>query len=131
MRILIASTAFPESAEVLRERLPGDEIVVDGGDADGEFDVIVPLMRRIDAAMMDRHRPRLIQQFGVGLEGVDRGAAAERGIPVNNVPAHDSGNADGVGEVAVLHLLALTRRYHAGRESAARRGGSGNRPGPR
>ena len=117
MRILIASTAFPESADVLRERLPGDEVVVDSGDADGEFDVIVPLMRRIDVAMIDRHRPRLIQQYGVGLEGVDRGAAAERGIPVNNVPAHDSGNADGVGEVAVLHLLALTRRYHEGRES--------------
>ena len=114
MRILIASTAFPESADVLRERLPGDEIVVDGGDADGEFDVIVPLMRRIDAAMIDRHRPRLIQQFGVGLEGVDRHAAAESGIPVNNVPAADTGNADGVGEVAVLHLLALTRRYHEG-----------------
>jgi phosphoglycerate dehydrogenase-like enzyme len=112
MRILIASTAFPESVDVLRARLPGDEIVVDGGEADGEFDVIVPLMRRIDAAMIDRHRPRLIQQFGVGLEGVDRRAAAERGIPVNNVPAADSGNADGVGEVALLHLLALTRRYH-------------------
>ena len=116
MRILIASTAFPESADVLRERLPDDEVIVDSGDADGEFDVIVPLMRRIDAAMMDRHRPRLIQQFGVGLEGVDRHAAAERGIPVNNVPAADSGNADGVGELAVLHLLALTRRYLDGRE---------------
>jgi phosphoglycerate dehydrogenase-like enzyme len=111
MRILIASTAFPEGAEVLRARLPGDEVLVDAGDADGEFDVIVPLMRRIDAAMMDRHRPRLIQQYGVGLEGVDRQAAAERGIPVGNVPAADTGNADGVGEVAVLHLLALTRRY--------------------
>jgi phosphoglycerate dehydrogenase-like enzyme len=83
--------------------------------------VIVPLMRKIDAAMMDRHRPRLIQQFGVGLEGVDRDAAAVRGIPVNNVPAAESGNADGVGEVAVLHLLALTRRYHAGRESLEKR----------
>jgi phosphoglycerate dehydrogenase-like enzyme len=117
MRILIASSAFPESAEVLRERLPGDEVIVDGGDADGEFDVIVPLMRRVDAAMMDRHRPQLIQQFGVGLEGVDRSAAAERGIPVNNVPGADTGNADGVGEVAVLQLLALTRRYHDSREA--------------
>jgi phosphoglycerate dehydrogenase-like enzyme len=114
MRILIASTAFPEGADVLRVRLPDDEIVVADGDADGEFDVIVPLMRRIDEAMIDRHQPRLIQQFGVGLEGVDRRAAALRGIPVNNVPAADSGNADGVGEVAVLHLLALTRRYHEG-----------------
>src|ERR1700722_11761550 len=120
MRILIASTAFPESAEVLRARLPGDEVIVDSGDADGEFDVIVPLMRKIDAAMMDRHRPRLIQQFGVGLEGVDRRAAAG-GTADKGVPAPRWGDADGVGEVAVLHLLALTRRYHAGRESVEAR----------
>jgi phosphoglycerate dehydrogenase-like enzyme len=112
MRILIASTAFPETATVLRERLPDDEVVVDAGDADGRFDVIVPLMRRVGAEMMDRHGPRLIQQYGVGLEGVDRAAARERGIPVGNVPAADTGNADGVGEIATLLLLALTRRYH-------------------
>jgi phosphoglycerate dehydrogenase-like enzyme len=36
---------------------------------------------------------------------------------VANVPAAGTGNADGVGEIAVLHLLALARRYHAGREA--------------
>jgi phosphoglycerate dehydrogenase-like enzyme len=112
MRILIASSAFPETAMVLRDRLPDDEVIVDPGEADGQFDVIVPLMSRVSAAMMDRHQPRLIQQYGVGLEGVDRAAAQERGIPVGNVPAADTGNADGVGEVAMLLLLALTRRYH-------------------
>ena len=113
MRILIASTAFPETATVLRARLPEDEVVVvDGGGAVGRFDVIVPLMRRVGAEMMDRHCPRLIQQYGVGLEGVDRAAAHQRGIPVGNVPAADTGNADGVGEIALLLLLALTRRYH-------------------
>jgi phosphoglycerate dehydrogenase-like enzyme len=117
MRILIASTAFPETATVLRERLPDDEIVVDGGGADGRFDVLVPLMRRVGAELMDRHRPRLIQQYGVGLEGVDRAAAAQRGIPVGNVPAAGTGNADGVGEIAIMLLLALTRRYHDGVES--------------
>jgi phosphoglycerate dehydrogenase-like enzyme len=111
MRILIASTAFPETAAVLRERLPADEIVVEAGRAEGSFDVIVPLMSRVGAELMDRHRPRLIQQYGVGLEGVDRIAARERGIPVSNVPAADTGNADGVGEVALMLLLALTRRY--------------------
>ena len=73
MRILIASTAFPDSVEMLRKRLPDDEVIVDAGEAGGEFDVIVPLMRRIDAAMMDRHRPRLIQQCGVGLVEDDDG----------------------------------------------------------
>jgi phosphoglycerate dehydrogenase-like enzyme len=63
----------------------------------------------------------LIQQAGVGLEGVDRDAARERGIPVGNVPAAGTGNSEGVGEIAVLHLLALTRRYHEGLESIAER----------
>jgi phosphoglycerate dehydrogenase-like enzyme len=112
MRILIASNAFPETADVLRERLPDDEVVVDAGEADGRFDMIVPLMRRVGPELMDRHRPRLIQQYGVGLEGVDRAAAQAREIPVGNVPAADTGNADGVGEIAMLLLLALTRRYH-------------------
>jgi lactate dehydrogenase-like 2-hydroxyacid dehydrogenase len=117
MRILVASTAFPDVAVLLRERLPDDEIVVDSRTASGRFDVVVPLMTRIDAALLDRVGPRLIQQFGVGLEGVDRAAARARGIPVANVPAAGTGNADGVGEIAVLHLLALARRYHAGREA--------------
>src|ERR1700759_1622677 len=102
MRILIASNAFPETATVLRERLPTDEIVVEAGRAGGSFDVIVPLMSRVGAELMDRHQPRLIQQYGGGMEGGDRGAARERGIPAGNVPAADSGNADGVGEVAVM-----------------------------
>ncbi len=72
--------------------------------------MIVPLMTRIDSELMDRFQPRLIQQFGVGLEGVDRAAARERSIPVANVPAAGTGNSDGVGEVALLHLLALARR---------------------
>ena len=68
-------------------------------------------MTPIDAALMDRFAPRLIQQFGVGLEGVDRAAARERSIPVANVPAAATGNSDGVAEVALLHLLALARRF--------------------
>ncbi|HEX4008746.1 MAG TPA: NAD(P)-dependent oxidoreductase [Solirubrobacteraceae bacterium] len=117
MRILVASTTFPVAAEMLAKLLPDDEVLVDHRRVDEPVDVIVPLMSRIDAGMMDRFRPRLIQQFGVGLEGVDLAAAAERGIAVANVAGHDTGNADGVGEIAVLHLLALTRRLHEAREA--------------
>lgn len=106
----MASTTFPVAAEMLAELLPGDEVIVDHRSVEDPVDVIVPLMSRIDAGMMDRLRPRLIQQFGVGLEGVDLEAARERGIAVANVSGHDTGNADGVGEIAVLHLLALMRR---------------------
>jgi phosphoglycerate dehydrogenase-like enzyme len=114
VRILVASSAFPGVPRLLGELLPEDEIVIDAARTDGTADVVIPLMTRIDSALMDRVQPRLIQQFGVGLEGVDRPAARERGIAVANVPADGTGNADGVGELAVLHLLALSRRYHAG-----------------
>ena len=119
MRILIASAAFPDAARELRARLPDDEFVV-GIDAVGEpCEVIVPQMVRIDGGLMDRVRPQLIHQFGVGLERVDREAARDRGITVANVPAAGTGNSEGVGEIAVLHLLALLRRYRdAGRSVA-------------
>lgn len=117
----MASATFPAAAELLGELLPEDEILIDHQVVDGPVDVIVPLMSRIDAAMLDRFQPRLIQQFGVGLEGVDLEAARQRGIAVANVPAAETGNADGVGDVAVLHLLALARRLGEARQAVADR----------
>jgi phosphoglycerate dehydrogenase-like enzyme len=38
-------------------------------------------------------------------------AAKQRGIPVRNVPAADSGNAVAVAEAVIFHLLALLRRF--------------------
>jgi phosphoglycerate dehydrogenase-like enzyme len=119
VRILVASTAFPGAAALLAELLPDDEILIGHESAEAPVDVIVPLMSRIDGAMMDRLAPRLIQQFGVGLEGVDMQAARERGIEVANVPAAGTGNADGVGEIAVLHLLALARRLREAGDAVA------------
>jgi phosphoglycerate dehydrogenase-like enzyme len=119
LRILVASTAFPGAAALLAELLPDDEILIGHETAEAPVDVIVPLMSRIDGAMMDRLAPRLIQQFGVGLEGVDMQAARERGIAVANVPAAGTGNADGVGEIAVLHLLALARRLREAGDAVA------------
>jgi phosphoglycerate dehydrogenase-like enzyme len=121
VRILVASTAFPDTPDQLRELLPGDEVIVDASVAQGTVDVVVPLMTRVDGPFMDRFAPRLIQQAGVGLEGVDRVAARERRIPVANVPAAGTGNSEGVGEIAVLHLLALSRRYHEGLQALAAR----------
>ena len=115
----MASTTFPAAAELLGELLPEDQILVDHTLVDEPVDVIVPLMSRVDAAMMERLRPRLIQQFGVGLEGVDVAAARARGIEVANVSAADTGNADGVGEMAVLHLLALARRLREARQAVS------------
>lgn len=126
MRILFLGKTFPESRKALRAHLPHDEIgdcaadrVLDSA---SRADVLVPTMCRVDAAVMDAVRPRLIHQFGVGLEGVDLAAAGERGIPVANVPAGVSGNAAATGELAMLLLLALARRLDGARAAVLSRG---------
>lgn len=115
MKIVLLGNTFPASRDVLQSYLPTDEIV--------EYDptsalekppsaaVLVPRMCKVGPELMDASRPRLIHQFGVGLEGVDLAAAASRGIAVANVPGAGTGNAAAVAEVALLHWLALTRRY--------------------
>jgi len=114
MRILFCGTHFPAGPELLRQRLPaGDELRVWSSgplleQLDG-VDVIMPAMHRVDAAVMDAGRFRLIQQWGSGLEGVDLEAARARGIWVANVPT-SGGNAESVAEHAILLMLALLRK---------------------
>ena len=114
MRILFCSEAFPVAPPLLRARLPSDEIVTCPADAVrgtlAGVDVVIPAMARIDADIMDAGQFRLIQQWGVGLEGVDLAAARARGIWVANVPSGGMGNAESVAELAVLLILALLRR---------------------
>ena len=68
---------------------------------------------------MDACGARFVQQFGVGVSGVDLDAARARGLPVANVPGADSGNATAVAELAVLLLLALLRRFDEARANVA------------
>lgn len=75
----------------------------------------------VDAALMDTAKPRLIQQFGAGLDGVDLAAASGRGIAVANVPASETDNADSVAEIAVLLTLGLSRRLDQARNAFAAR----------
>jgi phosphoglycerate dehydrogenase-like enzyme len=117
MRIGFLGGGFPDAQRALRDLLPDDEL----GNAEdlGEVDVLVPTMRSVDAGVLDAMRPRLVQQFGAGVEGVDLEAARERGIAVANIPSGATGNAAGVAEIAVLHLLALTRGLAEGRAALA------------
>jgi phosphoglycerate dehydrogenase-like enzyme len=121
MRIRFLGGSFPAGRALLRELLPDDDVGTWNPDEGVQADVVVPVMERVDAALMDRARPRLIQQFGAGLEGVDFAAAAARGIPVANVPAGLTGNADGVAELAIMDLLALLRNLDAAREAVRER----------
>jgi phosphoglycerate dehydrogenase-like enzyme len=120
MIIGLCDAGFPSINGVLRAELPDEQIVV-LAEAAPPVDVLVPLGATVDAELMDTWAPRLIQQFGVGLQGVDLAAAGERGIPVSNLPASETGNAVAVSEVVLLHLLALLRRYPQGREAIGNR----------
>ncbi len=73
-------------------------------------DVVCPFGAQIDAAVLEAGTFGLVHQYGVGLEKVDIGRATELGVLVARVPGEAGGNAESVAELAVLHLLALTRR---------------------
>jgi phosphoglycerate dehydrogenase-like enzyme len=112
MRILFSGETFPSARAMIAERLPSDEFDV-WPDRKvipqmTDIDVLVPMMFRIDAVVLDALRPRLIQQVGSGLEGVDLAAARDRRIPVAALPASGS-NADSVAEHVLMLVLALLR----------------------
>lgn len=114
MRILFCGPHFPAAPALLRARLrAGDEVRVwSSGDLADQLegvDALVPAMHRVDGALMDRGRFRLVHQWGSGLEGVDLEAARARDIWVANVPT-SGGNAESVAEHALLLMLALLRR---------------------
>ena len=124
MRVLLCGDTFPAAGMLLRERLRHDVVDVwhNRNDMTGvpPADVLIPMMFRIDAEVMDRVHPRLIHQWGSGLEGVAVEAARDRGIAVANVPTSGS-NANSVAEHVVLLILALLRQLPAAQSNV--RGG--------
>lgn len=112
MRILFCGETFPEARRRLALKLRDDEIVFCERSALREAlhgaDVVIPLMSRIDRALIEAGSFRLIQQWGAGLEGVDVEAACRKGVRVANVPATGK-NADSVAEHVMLLMLALLR----------------------
>jgi len=61
---------------------------------------------------------KLQQQWGTGLEGIDLNTCRELGVTVCNVPSRGTGNAEGVAEIALLHMLLLGRKYNLAQENA-------------
>jgi len=61
---------------------------------------------------------KMLQQWGTGLEGIDLKTCRELGITVCNVPSQGTGNAEGVAEIALLHMLLLGRKYAFAQENA-------------
>ncbi|MFT5113660.1 MAG: phosphoglycerate dehydrogenase-like enzyme [Parasphingorhabdus sp.] len=74
------------------------------------IDVLIPTMTRVTQQhFQSADCLKLIQQVGVGLEGVDIDAARDCSILVANVPSGESGNADSVAEMGLYLMLALAR----------------------
>jgi phosphoglycerate dehydrogenase-like enzyme len=119
LRIRFLGDSFPEAREILAGVLAGDDVgawsAAGPAGPGGTADVLIPALRRVDGPVMDAVRPALIQQFGAGLDRVDLEAATARRIPVANVPGDQTGGAGSVAELAMLHLLALSRRFDQAR----------------
>ena len=77
-------------------------------------------MFRVDAELIQRTRPRLIQQWGSGLDGVDLRAAEVQNVPVANVPALGS-NAESVAEHIILLMLSVLRKIPEARTNLEHR----------
>jgi len=116
MKILFCGEGFPEARRQLATLLPDDEILAFPPDQIGphiaEADVVVPTVNRVDEELIRKGTFGLIQQFGVGLESVDIGAATKNGVMVARIPSEESGNAASVAEHAILFMLMLSRRWN-------------------
>ncbi|MES9904135.1 MAG: 2-hydroxyacid dehydrogenase [Sedimenticola sp.] len=85
-------------------------------------DVLIPTMTQVTAAdLKGSPQLKLIQQVGVGLEGVDLATAAELDIQVANVPSEVSGNADSVAEMGIYLMIGLGRNVRGMAESFSQR----------
>lgn len=117
MKIVLCGHTFPAARQALAALLPDEDMVpVDAADlpqAVQTADVLVPLMARLDAALIAATSARLIQQWGAGLDGVDLAAATSRGIPVCNVPSDATLNAESTAEHALLLMLGVARRLQS------------------
>lgn len=112
-RVVLCVRGYLRLMELLANALPDLEVVDCVPDevvaAAAEADVLIPLVTRIPDAALRAPRLRLIQQYGVGLDGVDLARATEHGVLVANVPSVGTGNAESVAEIAIAHMLMLMR----------------------
>jgi len=126
MRILICDQLFPAMMDVLTDLLPQEDLRACPGDrveAEAPWaEVLIPAMTPITAEIIGKAPDlKLIQQFGVGLEGVDLPAAAARGIPVANVPGTQAPvHAECTAEGGVFLMMACARHMKATQQAVGR-----------
>ena len=117
MRVLICNDMFPAVIDTMTRLLPDDEVRVcryEQVDQKAPWaEVLIPTMAHLTAeTIYSAPDLKLIQQFGVGLEGVDLPAAAERKIPVANVPGSEAPvHAECTAEGGLFLMMACARQF--------------------
>jgi len=77
-----------------------------------EFEVIFAV-GKVDAEEIEAQtKLGLIQMASAGYDGVDVGAATKAGIWMSSAPTTKTGNGESVAELAVLLMLAASRRLN-------------------
>lgn len=118
-KVLFCSKQYKETPNYLKKFLDISKYEITNCDPDNivneiiDAAVVVPLMSRINTQLIESAKNlKLIQQFGVGLEGVDIEAATKKQVYVANVPANDTGNAYSVSELTLFLILGLLKDYN-------------------
>ena len=125
MKILICADMFPAMVETVIRLLPDDEVRVclqkEVSSQAPWAEVLIPAMSPLTAKIIQSApNLKLIQQFGVGLEGVDLKAAAASGIPVANVPGDLAPvHAECTAEGGVFLMMACARQYKTCQQALA------------
>lgn len=114
-RVLVTEFIHPAGIELLKtecEVIQGSDISVPAlkaalADVDGVLVRVAPMSAEVmDAA----RRLKVIAKHGVGTDNIDIPAATERKIVVCNTP---EANSEGVAELAITLMMALSRRLAA------------------
>ncbi|MFX1294876.1 MAG: 2-hydroxyacid dehydrogenase [Promethearchaeota archaeon] len=116
MKILFCGYGWKTAADRVRNRLEHTDFEFQMQDMNyplidqvEDVDIIIPTMEKITREIIQAAtKLKLIQQFGVGLEGVDKRAAKELGVYVANCVG---ANAITVSESALFLMLALSRKF--------------------
>jgi len=121
LKVLFAGKPFERLLNIIEPAFKGHDIRIadndDLPDAIGWAEVMILRPMPFGEDLLSRApRLRLVQQWGVGVEGLDVAACTRHGIWACNVPSRGTGNAEGVAEIAIMHMMMQGRRYKRAQE---------------
>ncbi|MDR3231603.1 MAG: glyoxylate reductase, partial [Synergistaceae bacterium] len=117
MKVLFYSKEFCQIRDIIVESMKGhdadtaDEQTIGEKIVSAEVAVTRPGAPLTAELLRSAPRLKLQQQWGTGLDDADRATCRELGIAFCNTPSRGTGNAEGVSEIALLHMLMLARKY--------------------